>query len=531
MVPFQRPNRLFLLVIFSFSTVLAACSSGGGGKGGPAPNPADTRPDSFTITASAGEDPSEVPFDTEITSAPITITGIDAAAAVSINNGEFQIDNGTFTSTAGTVRSGQTITVRVRSSVKAGQSVTATLNVGGVTAPFTVTTGPDTEPPEVAILFPPPASMTEGSTLFLRGTVKDVNGTLEEGAVTVNGVEAALELNAAEDEGTWSVTVDLAEGLNSIAVTAEDAEGNLTGEQSVDITKAPIASAFPDENSPFVDPVGITLSSHENVPVAYVTEPSLKAVLTVDLTSGTRRILSDNNLQSEDPFERPWRLTSGADSILYVTDRTNGNIYSVDVETGNRTVVPIQDTSTLVRSPRGIVYFNNKLYVAHGQSVLSIDLISGILTSLAASQSSYFSNVIDLAIDTQGSRIIALNSDPVSFTSVTLPSENSEFYEVGDLEYSEAITIDRANNQIYTVDALNARVLRFDGTLSQGADFTQIGSEYPENPLIETWGVANSPELGFLVIADRGLKGLVAMDTVSGRRVIISKSATPVLEE
>src|SRR5690606_597773 len=115
------------------------------------------------------------------------------------------IGDAEFTSTPGTIHDGQQIRVRVQSPVKAEQTATATLNIGGETASFTVTTGPDTVPPEVSILFPPPASMTEGQTLFLRGTVKDVNGTLQEGAVTVNGVEAELELNETEDEGTWSV--------------------------------------------------------------------------------------------------------------------------------------------------------------------------------------------------------------------------------------------------------------------------------------------------------------------------------------
>src|SRR5690606_27202204 len=124
------------------------------------------------------------------------------------------IENGGFTSSASTISNGQSIQVRVQTPIKAEQTATAILTIGGVEASFTVTTGPDTTPPEVSILFPPLASMTEGQTLFVRGTVKDVHGKLEDGAVTVNGVEAELELNETKDEGTWSVTVDLQPGEN-----------------------------------------------------------------------------------------------------------------------------------------------------------------------------------------------------------------------------------------------------------------------------------------------------------------------------
>jgi hypothetical protein len=522
MASFQRPSRLLLLVVLCLSFVVA-CSSGGKRKS------PDTTPDPFTISALTGVDPNNVAAGTFIESEPVLITSIEEAANVSITGGEFAVGNGAFSPNARTVNPNQTIKVRVKAPTKAGQSATAKLNVGGVTASFTVTTEADTTPPEVAILFPPPASMTEGGTLFLRGTVKDVHGTLAEGAVKVNGVVASLNLNSTHDEGEWSVEVELEDGLNSVTVTAEDAVGNSDNSQSVAVTKAPITSAFPDENSPLSDPVGIVLSVNEDSAVAYVTEPSLKAILAVDLNSGARRVVSDNNLQAEDPFDRPWRLTMGADSVLYVTDRNNGNIYAVDTETSVREIVPIEDPSNLMQSPRGIVYSNNGLYVAHGQSVFFIDLATGVLTSVA-SQSGNFIYVIDLAISARGDRLLVLNNSPVSFASISLPSQNSSLHEV-DERYGEAIAIDYGSNLIYVANPTHARIMRFDEALNQITDLTEIGSKYPENSLIENWGIAKSPELGFIVVTDRWLKGLVAMDVVTGRKVIISKSATVNPEE
>src|SRR5690606_10228645 len=125
---------------------------------------------------------------------------------------------------------------------------TATLNIGGETSSLTTTTGPDTVSPEVSILFPPPASMTEGQTLLVRGSINDLNGTLAPGAVTVNGVEAELELNEAGDEGTWSVRLDLSPGDNAIRVTAADVAENVSAEESVNSRRVAniAAESFPD---------------------------------------------------------------------------------------------------------------------------------------------------------------------------------------------------------------------------------------------------------------------------------------------
>lgn len=539
MVPFQRPNSLFLLVIFSLSTVLAACSSGGGGKGGPAPNPADTRPDSFTITASAGEDPSEVPFDTEITSAPITITGIDAAAAVSINNGEFQIDNGTFTSTAGTVRSGQTVTVRVRSSVKAGQSVTATLNVGGVTAPFTVTTGPDTEPPEVAILFPPPASMTEGSTLFLRGTVKDVNGTLGEGAVTVNGVEAALELNAAGDEGTWSVTVELAEGDNTVPVVAWDVAGNRNDVDESSVSQISTrrvanieAESFPNDEAPFNSPTGITVSTDGNRAVAYVVDTFGGPVIEVDMATGSRRIVSSNDTQAEPAFVRPMYITEGEDDLLYIGDRRGGQIYSLNKATGARSLLDLDaleefEDDTFDLTTMDYDHKRHLLYVAKGPYVFSINPADGKMTILAQMSDPNVFSLEGLTIDQQNETVLVTNYSPRTIASISLTTGNIDLLGVGEFtngpfigpikiaEQDKAYVINRLGNLIHYPNLYEAQ-----------SSPVLLGEDFGENPSQQAWDLDLNAEAEYLLVTDIDLKGILAIDAISGRRVVLSKSQT-----
>ena len=46
----------------------------------------------------------------------VTVSGINAAAAISITGGEYSIGGGAYTSSAGTVSNGQALTVRLTSS-------------------------------------------------------------------------------------------------------------------------------------------------------------------------------------------------------------------------------------------------------------------------------------------------------------------------------------------------------------------------------------------------------------------------------
>ncbi len=93
----------------------------------------DTKPDQFTF-----DDQDGVDRDTVIISDPVTITGINAPAAIAVSGpgGEYSVGcTGTFTSLEGTITNGQTVCVRHTSAATSGTAVTTTLTVG--TAPNT----------------------------------------------------------------------------------------------------------------------------------------------------------------------------------------------------------------------------------------------------------------------------------------------------------------------------------------------------------------------------------------------------------
>lgn len=96
----------------------------------------DQTPDAFAFV-----NQNNVPLSTAIVSAPVTITGIDVPTAISISaGGEYSIDNGEFTSVAGTINNGQSVSVRVTSSDQFATAVSTTLRVGTGGDDFRATT-------------------------------------------------------------------------------------------------------------------------------------------------------------------------------------------------------------------------------------------------------------------------------------------------------------------------------------------------------------------------------------------------------
>src|SRR5690606_7994507 len=92
-------------------------------------------PDAFAFTAQTN-----VALNTIIESNTITVEGINDASPISIANGEYSVNDGDYTSVAGTVSNGDTVKVRQTSSNSFSISSTATLTIGGVEGAFTVTT-------------------------------------------------------------------------------------------------------------------------------------------------------------------------------------------------------------------------------------------------------------------------------------------------------------------------------------------------------------------------------------------------------
>jgi len=107
------------------------------------PAATDTLPDPFIFA-----DQMDVALNSVITSNPITASGINAAAPISITGGTYSINAGSYTGSSGTVSNGNTVTVRQTSSGSYSTTTDATLTIGGVSDTFSVTTQP---PPQITL--------------------------------------------------------------------------------------------------------------------------------------------------------------------------------------------------------------------------------------------------------------------------------------------------------------------------------------------------------------------------------------------
>jgi len=96
---------------------------------------ADTTPDAFGFTALTAQ-----ALSTSVSSSAVTITGMGDSIAISITGGEYQIDGGAWTSSAGTMNNSSSVKVRVTTSSAYSTASSATLTIGTLGATFSATT-------------------------------------------------------------------------------------------------------------------------------------------------------------------------------------------------------------------------------------------------------------------------------------------------------------------------------------------------------------------------------------------------------
>lgn len=108
----------------------------------------DTTPDQFNFSDQAG-----VALSGTITSAVVTITGIDAASDITVSGGTYSINGGAFTALAGTVVNGDEVQARHTSSASYLTATNTIVTIGGISDTFTsITLG---DPANAAYIYRP----------------------------------------------------------------------------------------------------------------------------------------------------------------------------------------------------------------------------------------------------------------------------------------------------------------------------------------------------------------------------------------
>ncbi len=138
---------------------------------------ADTTPDAFTFTSETNAEVS-----TQYESNTITVTGVDAGIniPISITGGEYSVNGGAYTSTAGNVLLNSTVQVRRTSSSSYSTTVGVSLDIGGFVAPYNIETRA--------------ADITPDTFTFTPVSGAEPSVYIESNTITVTGVDAGVNI-------------------------------------------------------------------------------------------------------------------------------------------------------------------------------------------------------------------------------------------------------------------------------------------------------------------------------------------------
>ncbi|MBX9809186.1 hypothetical protein K2X92_02230 [Candidatus Gracilibacteria bacterium] len=191
----------------------------------------DTTPTAFSFADQTG-----VALSTVVTSAPITIAGINTASPISVSGGEYSINGGAWTSTAGSVTNGQTVRVRGTSSASNSTSTSVTLTVGGVSDVFDITTeavAPDTTPTAFS---------------FADQTGVALSTVVTSAPITIAGINTASPISVSGGEysingGAWTSTAGSVTNGQTVRVRGTSSASNSTS-TSVTLTVGGVSDVF-----------------------------------------------------------------------------------------------------------------------------------------------------------------------------------------------------------------------------------------------------------------------------------------------
>ncbi len=341
------------------TTLLALTGCGGGGSDntdtGTGGVTVDTTPNSFSFASQAN-----TPLDQWVESAAITVSGINAAATISVSNGEYAINGGNYSSSNGTVNNGNTVRLRHRAASANGSTTTSTLTIGGVSASFSSTTlaaTGGTLDAQVNIQFPLGQAKTERSTITVSGNAISTSPLLN---ISINGVDATLSSSSAlapdqvgiassppEYQLNWSAEVPLPANTDTtLAVAVTDSAGNSnTQAASVSVSRKFAPSTF-------------SFDALTNRLYALVENNEL---VSIDLASNEYQFLS--TLQGAD---RPV-IAADIGKVFYATALDNSvTLYSTDIATG---VVNQVHSFTVPLAEQQFINLTDMVYVEAAQTL------------------------------------------------------------------------------------------------------------------------------------------------------------------
>lgn len=338
---------------------------------------ADTTPDSFSFPAVTG-----AALGANVTSTAITISGINTAVPISITNGEYSIDGGSFTSAEGTISNGQAVALRLVSAATAATETNATVIIAGVTKSFSVT------------------------------TANLIGGAVQDAPLNIGGVVTTLAGAVPGADGTGAAAkFNYPAGLVRLGAYLYAADSNNNKIRKIEISTGVVTTLAGSGEWGDADGIGITASFKYPGGVAtdgvhlYVADTWNHRIRKIEMTTGMVTTLAGSGSPSSGAdgtgaaasFGFPERITSDG-TYLFVSDSAHYKIRKIVIATGMVTTLAgsglsgsADGTGVLASFGylRGITTDGANLYLADPENnkIRKIVIATGVVTTLAGSGS------------------------------------------------------------------------------------------------------------------------------------------------
>ena len=312
----------------------------------------DTTPEAIAFTALT-----DAALNTNVTSNTVTITGINDAAPISIENGQYSINDGAFTAEAGTVSEGETVTVQVNTAEGFETPSAATLTVGDITSTFTATTLLQDTTPD-AISFTPATDAEFGATVS--SATQTISGINSPAPISIAGGQYKINDNAFTGEaGTVNagdvVVVSVVAGdtidIETAATITVGGEAGTFSVTTVGDTTPPVAEVFFPTPTTFTDGESVTVRGAATDDFGPISQISF----TVSAANGTQNapvVLNAEEGESLDTWMQSVPLILGQANTINITaidaaGNEQENAVELSITQGNeRVVFPIGTSFT-----------------------------------------------------------------------------------------------------------------------------------------------------------------------------------------
>jgi hypothetical protein len=279
----------------------------------------------------------------------------------------------------------------------------------------------------------------------------------------------------------------------------------------------------------------------------FVMNRATLALISVDLATGNRALVSDSETGGGPEFY-PWGMAQEIyGGQVLITDLFLNALLAIDISSGDRRIVsnntigigPLFVTPKMLALDRD----QNRAFIADTDRLVTVNLMTGdrsILSDSSRGSGQSFRYMKGVAFEPSTNQLLVGEAYENRITSVdTVTGDRTVLtspVNVGagpKLEYSQAITVDIANNRVLAVDhALDAvvavdlasgnRAILSDATIGSGPDFRQL------------WSLAlDAANNRALVVDGQWESNLYWVNLLTGDRTVLSNSNVgqgPILE-